>query len=201
MPVKSTPYRVSRRSLRESDPPRHLIGDIDQLIPRSGLSYKQVAGMILPCEDRLWIMIFACGLPDSLCLSYARICALRCLTFWLIPHVPAAVRYLRTGKKTFAREARKSMVLLQGDAERAATWAVTVPFFDGDSINLELRRWTRVSDPYRAWAAAGSARKAGISGEDQIADLLEVEGMHPTVLSLRIAGGYFDTLELDNAEG
>ena len=105
--------------------------------------------------------------------------------------------YLRTGKKALAREAREAVVLLMGDAEKAAAWAATVPFFEGDSLNLALQRWTRVSAPYRAWAAAASARKAGISGEDQIADLLSVMDMHPTVLSLRISGGHFDTLPFD----
>ena len=100
--------------------------------------------------------------------------------------------YLRTGKKVLAREARGFLLPILGDAERAATWAATVPFFEGDSLDMVLRRWTRVSAPYRAWAAAASARKAGISGEDQIADLLFVMDTHPTVLSLRMASGYFE---------
>ena len=187
-------YRVTRNSLRDADPPRHLLEDIDTLIPNAGLLPRQVAKMILPREDRLWLLLFASGLPDRLCLAFARICALRCLTFWLVPHPAIVVRYLRTGKKALAREAREAVVPLMGDAEKAAAWAATVPFFEGDSINLVLRRWMIVSAPYRAWAAAASARKAGISGEDQISDLLSVMDMHPTVLALRVSGGYFDAL-------
>jgi hypothetical protein len=190
-------YRVTRSSLRDADPPQHLLEDIDTLIPNAGLLSRQVADMILPREDRLWLLLFASGLPDRLCLAYARICALRCLTFWLVPHPEIVVKYLRTGRKALAREAREAVVSLMGDAEKAAAWAATVPFFEGDSLNLALQRWTRVSAPYRAWAAAASARKAGISGEDQIADLLSVMDMHPTVLSLRISGGHFDTLPFD----
>ena len=192
--AKKQIYRVTRNSLREADPPRHLLEDIDTLIPNAGLLPRQVAKMILPREDRLWLLLFASGLPDRLCLAYARICALRCLTFWLVPHPAIVVRYLRTGKKALAREAREAVVPLMGDAERSAAWAATVPFFEGDSLNLVLRRWMIVSAPYRAWAAAASARKAGMSGEDQIADLLSVMDMHPTVLSLRVSGGYFDEL-------
>ena len=107
--------------------------------------------------------------------------------------------YLRTGKKVLAREARGFLLPILGDAERAATWAATVPFFEGDSLDMVLRRWTRVSAPYRAWAAAASARKAGISGEDQIADLLFVMDTHPTVLSLRISGRHFDALPTGEA--
>jgi hypothetical protein len=190
-------YRVTRSSLRDADPPRHLLEDIDVLIPNAGLLPRQVAKIILPREDRLWLLLFASGLPDRLCLAFARICALRCLTFWLVPHPAIVVSYLRTGKKALAREAREAVVQLMGDAEKAAAWASTVPFFEGDSLNLALQRWTRVSAPYRAWAAAASARKAGMSGEDQIADLLSVMDMHPTVLSLRISGGHFDTLPFD----
>ena len=195
--AKKQIYRVTRNSLRDADPPRHLLEDIDVLIPNAGLLPRQVAKMILPREDRLWILLFASGLPDRLCLLFARICALRCLTFWLVPHPEIVVKYLRTGRKALAREARETVVPLMGDAEKAAAWASTVPFFEGDSLNLALQRWTRVSAPYRAWAAAASARKAGMSGEDQIADLLSVMDMHPTVLSLRISGGYFDTLPFD----
>jgi len=187
-------YRVTRSSLRDADPPRHLLEDIDILIPNAGLLPRQVADMVLPREDRLWLLLFASGLPDRLCLAFARICALRCLTFWLVPHPEIVVRYLRTGKKVLAREAREDVVPLMGDAEKAAAWAATVPFFEGDSLNLALQRWTRVSAPYRAWAAASSARKAGISGEDQIADLLAVMDMHPTVLSLRMSSGCFESI-------
>jgi hypothetical protein len=190
--VRKTIHKVTRRSLLDADPPRHLQEDACTLIPHSGLSARQVADMILPREDRLWILIFACGLPDRLCLVFARICALRCLPFWLIPHPEVAVKYLRTGKKVLAREAREFLLPILGDAEKAATWAATVPFFEGDSLDMSLQRWTRVSAPYRAWAAAASARKAGISGEDQISDLLAVMDTHPTVLSLRMASGYFE---------
>ena len=185
-------YRATRSSLRDADPPRHLLDDIDVLVPKSGLLPGQVSRLILPGEDRLWILLFASGLPDRLCLAFARICALRCLTFWLHPHPESVVRYLRTGRKVFARRAREAVVPLMGDAEKTAAWASTVPFFEGDSLNLVLRRWMIVSAPYRAWAAAASARKAGMSGEDQIADLLSVMDMHPTVLSLRLASGHFD---------
>ena len=194
---KKQSYRATRSSLRDADPPRHLLEDIDPLIPDAGLVPRQVADMILPREDRLWILLFASGIPDRLCLAYARICALRCLAFWLVPHPEIVVRYLRTGRKALAREAREAVVPLMGDAERAAAWASTVPFFEGDSLDPVLRRWMIVSASYRAWAAAASARKAGISGEDQIADLLSVTAMHPTVLSLRISGGHFDTLPFD----
>ena len=194
--VRKTIYKVTRRSLLDADPPRHLREEAHALIPRPGLLARQVADMILPCEDRLWILLFACGLPDRLCLAYARICALRCLTFWLIPHVAEVVSYLRTGKKALARAAREALLPLLGDAEKSAAWAATVPLGDVDNLDLSLRKWVIVSAPYRAWAAAASARKAGISGEDQIADLRSVMDTHPTVLSLRIAGGYFDTLSL-----
>jgi hypothetical protein len=197
--ARKTIHKATRRSLLDADPPRHLRDDIDTLIPHSGLSARQVADMVLPREDRLWILLFACGLPDRLCLVFARICALRCLPFWLIPHPGVVVRYLRTGKKVLAREARGFLLPILGDAERAATWAATVPFFEGDSLDMVLRRWTRVSAPYRAWAAAASARKAGISGEDQIADLLFVMDTHPTVLSLRISGRHFDALPTGEA--
>ena len=142
--LASTPkiYRVTRSSLRDADPPRHLHEDIDVLIPQAGLLPRQVADMILPREDRLWLLLFASGLPDRLCLVFARICALRCLTFWLVPHPAIVVRYLRTGKKALAREAREAVVPLMGDAEKAAAWASTVPFFEGDSINLVLRSWS-----------------------------------------------------------
>ena len=191
--AKKQIYRVTRNSLREADPPRHLLEDINVLIPNAGLLPRQVADMILPREDRLWFLLFASGLPDRLCLVFARICALRCLTFWLVPHPEIVVRYLRTGKKVLAREAREDVVPLMGDAEKSAAWAATVPFFEGDSLNLALQRWTRVSAPYRAWAAAASARKAGISGEDQISDLLSVMSLHPTVLSLHISSGRFES--------
>ena len=191
--ARKTIHKATRRSLLDADPPRHLRDDIDTLIPHSGLSARQVADMVLPREDRLWILLFACGLPDRLCLAYARICALRSLTFWLVPHPAIVVRYLRTGKKVLAREAREDVVPLMGDAEKSAAWAATVPFFEGDSLNLALQRWTRVSAPYRAWAAAASARKAGISGEDQISDLLSVMSLHPTVLSLHISSGRFES--------
>ena len=185
-------HRATRKSLRDADPPRHLIDDIDVLIPRAGLLPGQVSRLILPQEDRLWILIFACGLPDSLCLAFARICSLRCLEFWFDPQPEIVLRHLRTGRKAFARESREFLLPLLGDAERSATWAATAPCFEGDSLDLALRRWTMVSAPYRAWAAAASARKAGISGEDQIADLLFVMETHPTVLSRRVSGGHFD---------
>ena len=187
-------YRATRSSLRDADPPRHLLDAIEDLIPKAGLLPGQVSRLILPSEDRLWILLFASGLPDRLVLAFARICALRCLTFWFHPHPESVVRYLRTGRKVFARRAREAVVPLMGDAEKAAAWASTVPFFEGDSLIRDLQRWTRVSVPYRAWAAATSARKAGISGEDQVADLLLVMGMHPTVLSMRISRGCFDAL-------
>jgi hypothetical protein len=185
-------YRVSRRSLLAADPPRHLRDEAHTLIPQSGLLPRQVADMILPREDRLWILLFACGLSDSRCLVFARICALRCLTFWLVPQPETVAKYLRTGCKALAREAREFLLPILGDAEKAATWAVTVPFFEGDNLDMTLRRWTRVSAPYRAWAAAGAARKAGISGEDQIADLLTVMDTHPSVLALHLAKGQFE---------
>ena len=197
--VRKTIYKVTRRSLLDADPPRHLREEAHALIPRPGLLARQVADMILPCEDRLWILLFACGLPDRLCLAYARICALRCLTFWLIPHVAEVVSYLRTGKKALAREAREALLPLLGDAEKSAAWAATVPLGDVDNLDLSLRKWVIVSAPYRAWAAAASARKAGISGEDQISDLLAVMDIHPTVLSLRISRGHFDALPTDEA--
>ena len=187
-----TVYRVSRRSLRQSDPPHHLREAIETLIPVTGLRVKQVADLVLPFNDRLWILLFACELPDKLCRTFARICALRCLTFWLHPHPECVVRYLRIGRKALAREARAALLPLPGDAEKSATWAATAPFFEADRIDLSLRRWTMVSDQYRACAAAASARKAGISGEDQIFDLLSVMDTHPTVLSLRMASGYFE---------
>jgi hypothetical protein len=190
-------YRVSRRSLRQADPPHHLREAIETLVPVAGLRAWQVADLVLPFDDRLWILLFASDLPGRLCRTFARICALRCLAFWLHPHPECVVGYLRTGKKALAREARAASLPLPGDAEKSAAWAATAPLFEADRIDLALRRWTMVSDQYRAWAAAASARKAGIVGESQIADLLDAMGTHPTVLSLRMASGAFESADSD----
>ena len=187
-------YRVSRNSLLGADPPTHLRDDAHLFfnIPQAGLQAKQVADMILPSEDRLWILLFACGLEERKCLVFSRICALRCMMLWMIPYPEIVVQYLRTGRKVLAREAREFVMAFSDDAMKAAAWAVIVPLSDADRLDLVLRRWMIVSAPYRAWAAAASARKAGISGEDQISDLLAVMDTHPTVLSLRMSSGHFD---------
>jgi hypothetical protein len=188
-------YRVSRSSLLGADPPPHLRDDAPLFfnIPQAGLRASQVKDMILPHEDRLWILLFACGLEERKCLAFARICALRCMMLWMIPYPEIVVQYLRTGRKVLAREAREFVLSFSDDAMKAAAWAATVPLIDSEKLDVILRRWTRVSPAYRAYAAAASARKAGISGEDQIVDLLSVMDMHPTVLALRMSSGHFET--------
>ena len=190
--VRKTIYKVTRRSLFDADPPRHLHEEARTLIPQSGRSARQVADMILPREDRLWILLFACGLEDRKCLVFSRICALRCMTLWMIPYPEIVVRYLRTGSQVLAREAREFVLSFSDDAMKSAAWAATVPLGDVDRLDLRLRKWMIVSAPYRACAAAASARKAGISGEDQIVDLLTVMNTHPSVLARRMSSGHFE---------
>jgi len=185
-------YRVSRHSLILADSPRRLLAETLPLIPPTGLRSGQVAGMILPSEDRLWILLHACGLEERKCLVFARICALRCLAFWMSPYPEAVVRYLRTGRRALAREAREASMGASDHAMEAAAWAVTVPLTDHERLDLKLRKWTGVSASSRAFAAAKAARQAGISGEDQISDLVAVMDTHPTVLALRMSPGHFE---------
>jgi hypothetical protein len=189
---RSKIYRVSRRSLLLADPPRHLREESGALIPATGLLARKVPDMILPAEDRLWILLFACGLPKRTCEVFARICALRCMGLWMIPYPEIVARHLRTGDRVLAREARKFALSFSDDAMKATAWATTSPLTDADK--LELRRWTRVSPADRAWAAAASARKAGIPGESQIMDLMTVLEIHPTVLAIRMRDGQFESM-------
>ena len=191
---KTKIYRVSRRSLLLADPPRHLRAEAEALIPAAGLLAKKVPDMILPVEDRLWILLFACGLPERTCLVFSRICALRCMELWMIPYPEIVIRYLRTGRRALAREAREFAMSFSDDAMKAAAWATTVPLNDAEKLDLGLRRWTRVSPAYRAHAAAASARKAGIPGESQIEDLMTVLEIHPTVLAISMMEGRFESM-------
>ena len=193
-PKKTSIYRVSRKSLLLADPPRHLREESGLLIPATGLLARRVPDMILPAEDRLWILLFACGLPERTCEVFARICALRCMGLWMIPYPEIVARYLRTGDRVLAREARKFALSFSDDAMQSTAWATTRPLTDADMLDLELRRWTRVSPAYRAWAAAASARKAGIPGESQIMDLMTVLEIHPTVLAIRMRDGQFESM-------
>ena len=193
-PPKKAIYRVSRRSLLLADPPRHLREEAESLIPVAGLLAKKVPDMILPVEDRLWILLFACGLPERTCLVFSRICALRCMELWMIPYPEIVIRYLRTGRRALAREAREFAMSFSDDAMKAAAWATTVPLNDAEKLDLGLRRWTRVSPAYRAHAAAASARKAGIPGESQIEDLMTVLEIHPTVLAISMMEGRFESM-------
>jgi hypothetical protein len=192
MPPSGKIYRVSKRSVILVCPPGYLSAEALPLIPMTGFRAAEVADMVLPSEDRLWILLHACGLEERKCLVFARICALRCLALWMSPYPDVVVRYLRTGKRTLAREAREAAMGTEDHAMEAAAWASTVPLSDPERLNLKLRRWTRVSAPCRAYAAALSARRAGISGEDQISDLLAVMDTHPTVLALRMSAGHFE---------
>ena len=187
-------YRVSRRSLLLADPPRHLREESGLLIPASGLLAKKVPDMILPVEDRLWILLFACGLPERACLVFSRICALRCLRLWMAPYPEIVARYLRTGQRVLALPAREAAMPCGDDAMKSAAWATTRPLIDAERIDLELRRWTNVSPAYRAYASAASARKAGIPGESQIADLMTVLEIHPVVLAIRMRDRKFESL-------
>jgi hypothetical protein len=193
-PEKPKIHRVSRRSLLLADPPRHLREEAGVLIPAAGLLAKRVPDMILPVEDRLWILLFACDLPERACLVFSRICALRCLRLWMTPYPEIVARYLRTGQRVLARTAREAAMPCGDDAMRAAAWATTSPLIDAERIDLGLRRWTNVSFSYRAYAAAASARKAGVPGESQISDLMTILETHPTVLAIRMMDGQFESM-------
>ena len=198
-PEKPKIYRVSRRSLLLADPPRHLREEAGVLIPVAGLLAKRVPDMILPAEDRLWILLFACGLPERTCMVFTRICALRCLRLWMVPYPEIVARYLRTGQRVLALPAREATISRVSmpcgdDAMKSAAWATTRPLIDAERIDLELRRWTNVSPAYRAYASAASARKAGVPGESQIADLMMVLETHPVVLAIRMRDRKFESL-------
>jgi hypothetical protein len=186
-------HRTSRRAVLLADPPKHLEADLARIVPETGLRHRQVAELVLPHGDVLWILLFACSLPERSCLVFSRICALRCLRLWMTPYPEILARWLRTGRRTLALEARGSVLGAVGAAERAAIWAATVPHTESERIDTRLRRWTGSTAQYRAYAAAADARKAGVPGTVQIGDLLTVLETHPTVLSLRLARGDFDT--------
>jgi len=202
------PYRTSRRLIWEAAPPRSVAEIVNEAIPQRGLPALQVANLVIPYEDCLWILLRACGLEDRKCLVFSRICALRSLRLWTGPYPEAVAHYLRTGRKVLLPDAREEMLQvslipkakeavlrLTGAAESAARWAVLVPAIDADKIDLKMGRWAAVKPASRAVLAAREARKGGISAPSQIKDLLAAMHTHPSVLAHRMAIGLFESTE------
>ena len=198
-------YRTSRRSIWDADPPRSVAEIVNEAIPQRGLLAIQVANLVIPYEDCLWILLHACGLEDRKCRVFARICALRSLRLWTSPYPESVANFLRIGRRMMIPEARAEMLQMMrrsdgeralkftGGAESAARWATVLPLIDFDRIDLKMGKWAGAKPAARAVAAAKEARKAGISAPSQIMDLLAVMHAHPSVLAHHMAIGAFES--------